>query len=137
MRKGTKCHYTPKWKDLKDMPDSRGFRDKEKINLASSVECKDFHAHGLRIGLFSVDSDGIDYSYDKMKYTDLYKNQEFIPPHDIDGTWRYYPEKARLLRKKIPGHDNIGDLRVTFYCLKRSKSSAVALGIQSQDGNSV
>ena len=66
VRTGTKCIYTPKWKDLKDMPDSRGFRDKEKINLASSVECKDFYAHGVRIGVFSIEFRGIDYPYDRV-----------------------------------------------------------------------
>ena len=119
------------------MPDSRGFRDKEKINIASSVECKDFYAHGLRIGVFNIDFDGIHYPYDRMKYTDLYKNQEFIPPHDIEGTWKYYPEKAQLMRRAVPWGESIGDLRVTFYCLKRSKASAVALGIQSPAGNTI
>ena len=129
VRKGTKCDYTPTWVEVDNMPDSANFRDKSKVNIPSSVKSKEFRAHGLRLGTYQIDTNQGYQAFNKVQYRDLYKTEKFIPPHDIHGTWKYYKDRAELRRKSAPGTDQIGDLRVTFECIKGDVIKASALGV--------
>ena len=37
VRRGTKCDYKPTWCDASNVPDSRRFRDKAKVNIRSEI----------------------------------------------------------------------------------------------------
>ena len=66
------------------------------------------------------------------KYKQLYQNEKFAKIEDPDGIWSYDKDNQLLKRRKIPGTDQIGDLRVTFECLSgfgsRQGPRSVAIG---------
>ena len=47
----------------------------------------------------------------------MYEMTQFVPIPDRDGVWSFDSAKQELRRQRVPGTDQIGDLKVTYDCL--------------------
>jgi len=116
---GKSYKYRKEWVLLEDMPESKTFKDKtyDENRRPRGLHSEVFLCSFARIGPYKIEISELEHAFGWKVFTSLFKYDEPIARIDSDGIWSYEESTHCLIRQKVPGEDNIGDLKVTWFVL--------------------
>ena len=74
----------------------------------------------MRVGdFYSVNLHDLEKAFGTTQLTDMSKHAKISAAFDRNGIWEKDSHSNRLVRRKNPGRDTIGDIRVSYRVLNQ------------------
>ena len=104
-----------------------------KYNLADT----EFKCKGIKLGPYNIDKIHVNNISKRHQYTEMFAEKKFVPSYDSLGIWSYDEEAHLVRRQRVPGMDQIGDIRIGWVVTPTPEGIEMAvIGQQKSTGDS-
>ena len=104
-----------------------------KYNLADA----EFKCKGVKLGPFNIDIKHANNIGMRHQYAEMFADEKFVPSYDSLGIWSYDEAAFLIRRQRVPGMDQIGDIRIGWVVTPNKEGiEMTVIGKQKSTGDS-